>query len=214
MNWDQVMYEDCYRVLVKDPDNPRFGQYVTYGRDLAENSAYPWGEISFYRLRLQMLVDRAGLDVRSNVFVVGAGFGFLIEAAIDAGANSWWGCDSSDFIWENMATEARPDVASRIMRADLIGSPLKTMLTQAGAPTKFDWVVTESVAESQSSPRFFPACNGLLGPGGAVVHMVTAPTPGNEEKPRKFTKYGFEWLSLDGWVTKNPNHTWINVDEY
>lgn len=182
----------------------RLGEVVTYGRDYYNQVGSPFPQ------RWSNLVRDLGIVPADRVLVAGCGFGFLIEAAHDAGFANVWGVDSSPFVETRQGTETRGDVT---LVADDIrgGGRVRAALRQATGDDEFAWVISEDVLTSYDPATEPTEIDGLLNAAETVlapgvdashcVHMVSIPV-----------RPPFTNLTLSEWVAVRPTHTWIRLN--
>ena len=117
------------------------------------------------------------------MLIVGAGFGWGVEAAHDAGYPNVWGIDSSPYVEANKGTEARGDV---VLVSDDIrgGGRVRAALRSATGDDVFRWVITEDVVScypDSELTQMLPLLETLLetgAPAGNIIHLVTMGEPG------------------------------------
>jgi cyclopropane fatty-acyl-phospholipid synthase-like methyltransferase len=153
----------------------------------------------------------------SQVLVVGCGFGWIIETIVDTfNHNRIWGTEVSPWIQAEKATNARPDIAPLILDIDILAADARTQLRTAGAGQqgRFDWIISEQAVEGIPAvdlPTFLDACDGLLRPGGNVVHVVaTEITPPGPDDVHDRT-LDLRWQSHAAWIAERPAHLWLDV---
>ena len=178
-------------------------------------------------------VDAPGMAADDRILVVGAAYGYLIEAAIDDGYTAIWGLDNSSHVAANLATEGKPGATNLftsnqdpedgppnvvIVAADVTGGPsVRQLLSAATGSFRFDWIITESVAES-----FAPGneMDGLLGAAESIlsqqaaddhiIHLVVD-DPGGQPIPPDWSTNGLTWLTLAAWNAIRPAHSWVSL---
>jgi len=187
VTWDtEAEFDAHYRLKVRDPNHPQFGQQIGYGRLFAQAIKEPYNSsLSEYDTRASELISAFGLGATDRIWVMGCGLGYLIEAFIDLGFTNIWGVDSSTHVANLRAVEARPDVSFAERGINSITPGEINALTGS---TQFDWIITESVLESYDDgveliPFFNTAAARLFGPvpNDHVIHMVKTWEPGDEE---------------------------------
>lgn len=212
--WDQSAYDQAYRGW--DPDTGVYGP--SYRRGYMRDSEQ-W-RIELLQLGLQL----PGFTPGKYVLVVGCGFGWSIEYAIDEwGHTRIWGTDISSWIQSNKydtgnlgVAQARSDVVERILNIDIRTPNADQLLKAAGAGQngKFDWVITEEVVEGidpAGLQDFLDACESILRPQGNVGHIITTElTPAGLGDIHDRT-LGIRWRSLTDWVAERPSHYWLDI---
>lgn len=218
--WDRAMYERAYEIRIGDSSQPDFGEWVTYGRRLAQRVKNRFDdELTLYIERLTALEQGVRLNRDTDILVVGCGFGYLVEVALDLGSTRMWGTDTSPWIQEEKATEARSDVALRIFDIDITDSDASDQFKTAigSGNGKFSWIVTEQVVESLDGGTelapFLDACDALRSGPGGVCHIFTGRLPDNPRtgrSPHDLTM-GLQWRTMEEWLAFRPSHYWLNV---
>ena len=130
--------------------------------------------LTIFLKRFQTLGGVPNFSWGSSVLVVGCGYGFLLEYALDQGVNSnkIWGTDISTEIQANKGAEARADVAAKILDID-ISAPdaVQQLRAVVGGNGRFNWIVTEDVMPFYSDaevPGLMQDCEDLrTGPVGS-----------------------------------------------
>lgn len=213
--WDQAAFDNAYRRYDYD-----LGSMVpSYRRDYMRDSDQWRQEL------LQLGLQLPGFTPGKYILVVGCGFGWSIEYAIDEwGHNRIWGTDISAFIQSNKnaggslgTAQSRPDVAPLVFDIDITDPNAVNLLKSAGAGQngKFDWVITEEVVEGIDPVNlsgFLDACEVLLRPQGNVGHIVTTELTPPGEGDRHDRTLGIRWRSLEDWVAERPSHYWLTID--
>jgi hypothetical protein len=207
-------------------DHPLWGQVVTYGRDRAKVMDEPGADdITWHRKYWSSLTGLVTIPTDAHILFVGAGFGFLAEAAIDAGWLSVACCDTSAWIqahktdlawrrqgegWVQDQPNAREEILDRsVENPAQLKNALKSIFGNGtGEP---DWLITESVLSSLTDPTdpfydegegdaddltpFLDNCDAVVAPGGTVLHIV-APT----------VRAPFNQKTLAEWKLVRPAH--------
>jgi hypothetical protein len=167
---------------------------------------------------------RLGVDVSSGpILIVGAGFGYLIEALKDHGRDAY-GIEPGSFFWSNMATEAEPNVARRIAN-DWIGStsdvtslrrftsePFGFIIDEDAAPAHTDNELTlfharlEQFVSSAPLPSDYRWRIGARDSRARIIHMVTpldvGRGPGDSSQ---------NWKTLREWKRTARHHVWMDI---
>lgn len=195
--YDEALWNRFYRVPV--PEDHSLGN-LHYERGLLD----AWPE--FVSRRVDQFPP--GLIQNSSIVVVGCGFGWLMEALIDAGVGTVVGVDMSPYIHANKATQSRNDVTivNGIVGVDNVSS----LLQSAGFPRQYRAVIDEDAASSHSDaelPAFFAGCESLLqgGQTAKIVHLVT------EKRGEGIGDSAINWKYLSEWKALAPSHTWVSL---
>lgn len=237
--WDQALYDQAYRIRIKNPADPQVGQHVSgYGRQFASNYLNPgdgdWTRSRFYEIRIAQMqgILGPGLTANSRVLIVGAAFGFTVEQLIAFGIANVWGTDISQWIADNIVTEADPAIAPRLFQKDITDADAQSFFqTNTGTNGKFNVIVTDDVlssydpaTEAAALTAFFDACETLLQGNqlDRVVHLATSLEPDETLTPSaadpnvtdggRRTDLGITWLSLADWKALRPAHTFVNSE--
>lgn len=139
-----------------------------------------------------------------RILVVGAGLGFMIEAAHADGYANVWGLDDSPAMHGNPNTD--PSVVIVDGSYGSPGGQILARLRQGTGDDIFDHVVSESMAESYDDAELLsllPWASNILAPGGDVSHLVVT-DPGLDPV--------FNVKTLTEWKALYPAHTWISVN--
>lgn len=204
--WEQAEYDAAYqrngapsyRRNIIGPDGPNG---ISWWRNVATELG----------LKIPGLVNPA-----SHVLVVGSGFGWLIETIVDDfGHDRIYGTDTSLWIAAEKATHARSDIAGRLLSIDVTASDARQQFRTAGAGQqgRFDWILCDLVTETIPAGElaaFLSALEGLLRPGGNVVHLVAAeldPALGG----RHDETLGIRFRPIVDWQTEAPSHVWVDL---
>lgn len=141
-----------------------------------------------------------------RIMVVGAGLGFLIEAAKDDGFPNVWGLETSTYIIGRSGVEARGDVVliDEDIRAG-IGGRVGSTLRQLTGDDAFDWVITEDILQDLTDaeiPTIDGACQLLTretpDPPSRVIHLVIPLLPESRQDPE------YNWHTLAEYRTLIP----------
>ena len=166
--WDQTTFNKYYYAVDRSSGTP---EAVGYGRRWI--GLYGTGT---FTLRRDRLIAHFGLTPASRILVGGAALGFLVEEFHNAGYLNCWGIDDSPLI-----STGHPDISPTVILINervQPGGRIKAILRQETGDDIFDLVITEDVltcltdAEIVSEQILF-ACDGVVAPGGHVVHLVT-----------------------------------------
>lgn len=210
-------------VNASDNDHPLAGQWVTYGRTRANLMDYPLGTLSWHTHYWAALTGAIAIPTDANLLFVGAGFGFMAEAARAAGwasigcidDSNWIEAHAGDLAWRHdgaIWVQDTPNAIEVIHKLPLSATnPIKNAMKPVfGTPTgEPDWVITEFMLASLTDPTdpLFDAgegdaddvtpalddCDALLAPGGTVLHLVTTAP---SAKPPFNVKTLAEWKAL------------------
>lgn len=165
----QRTWSAFYRQDLLIPGHPLNGTSVGYSREYAKIMKLPeLDDITWHREYWALLAAAAGIPNSATVACIGAGFGWLVEAAIDAGWPNVQAVDDSDWIlahkndlaWRfNGSVWVQDEVTAQvpIIQASL-DSPIPLRNALGG---RQDWVITESMLSSLWSPAD-PLFDGTL----------------------------------------------------
>lgn len=162
--------------------HPLFGQVTTYGRTWANLLQAPWGDITWHRAYWSALTSAIMISQTDALVFIGGGFGFLAEAAIDAGWPNVRLVDDSNFIdarksdlgwrspdggttWVEDVPNMRADIQAGHVKAALTANP-NALRNQIGG--RKQWVITEFLLQD-------------LFHGGSVVSPDPLFEPGAED---------------------------------
>jgi SAM-dependent methyltransferase len=207
--WDEAAWNQHYKCRIRDPADPQFGQTLGYTRKSMGRFVNPYtDDLDLYEGRWTRLkASFPGMDPADRFLVAGCGFGFLIEVAHDDGYPNVWGIDSSPYISNNRATEARGDVL--LVEDDIRGGGrVRTALRNLTGDDTFDWVISEDVLTcydvGTDMDQMLNAAETALAKGrplNNVIHMVT-------ESPLQLP---FTGLTLEEWDAIRPAHSWVSI---
>lgn len=221
--WRQAYHKQGLRPNKEDsvlPTGAGYGEDLTYldGRKYAlQRSDDGLPGLSHYRRRLSELTKHNSFTPAADTLIIGCGFGWLIEVAVDLGSNSVWGTDTSTLIQSlilDPTKNIRSDIQPLILNVDFTAPDAADQFKALGAGSnkgQFTNVVTEHVLEDwpiASINVALDACDALLGPGQTnVFHIVTGQdkVQGDSDPvlvPNQFT--------LAEWVALRPAHIWID----
>lgn len=201
--WTQEVYDQAY---VRSNGTPSYRR-AEHGQDTHA-----------FRSRLfQLSTQLPNFNPGTNVLIVGCGFGWTIEVAIDEfGHNRIWGVDTSSWIQTSKFTHSRGDVAPLILNVPLTVTALRS--AGAGQQGRFDWVITELVVESLDPATelqpFLDECEGILRPNGNVGHIFAGKLTDPGEGDVHDRSLGLQWRTLAEWVAERPSHYWLNVHQW
>jgi hypothetical protein len=168
---------------------------------------------ALFARRLDEMVN-LGLLNNSDILVVGAGFGFLIEQGMaDARLDTvtWYGLEPGPYFWD-AAQDGEWDAAVKARVAnDYLQSPTVVSSLQglgASGQARMDFIVDEDCITMHSdaeTTEFLDACEDRLQGGavGRIIHVVTtlgSNGPGHSS---------VNWKSLQEWHDLRPTHTWV-----
>lgn len=156
------------------------GRWITYGREWVKNKKKLYARRAEY-------IDR--LLPKGPGLVVGCAFGFLMEALHDRGRGGVWGADTSDWIHENLDTEARHDISPRILNIDVRTPGAKGIIETSSGPLQ--WVLTEEMLSTypdDAAVHMMQAC-ALVSP--TVHHFVNVSV-----RPPFYKRTPAEWQAL------------------
>ncbi|NND36537.1 MAG: hypothetical protein HKN81_05310 [Gammaproteobacteria bacterium] len=191
------------------------------GNDAAHWAAhYSWAvdgsgngvDTSMYAARWAQ-VQALGVAASDRIIVGGAGTGYLVAAAHDAGFPNCWGIDASTQLTD---TPGRFQIANGVLLVDRPmqgGGGTLARLRQLTGDDEFQWVVTEDLLTcyDPSDPDvadIFAACETVLAAGEPltqIVHLVSC-----DWDPAFIAAPGFS-QSLAQWQALAPAHTWLEI---
>ncbi len=202
-DWDAV-----YLIRIRDITHPKNGQKLSYSREAMARSKGPYDDnMTEYIDRVTELTALFPIAVADRIIIGGCGFGFTVEAFIDAGFTNCWGIDDSGYIATNKAVEARGDVII-IGEKFKVTAQLSTKLNAETGANNFKWIITESILESyddgvEMEEILDMAESGLTGgePLTNIIHMVhVAPDIGPQ----------FNQKTLAQWKAIRNTHSWVD----
>lgn len=199
--------------------HPLFGQWATYGRTYANLMGLPKGDISFHRNYWSALTATVPIPTNASVAIIGGGFGFLCEAALDAG---WTGAqlvDDSNWIDANKGVagwrydgqnwvDDTPNMAAAVQAVyhkasldnpnnlrNLLGGRQDVVITEFMLSSLYSTAdsLYDASTENDELSETFNNCETLATPTGTVIHLVTA-VP--NAKPPLHVKTLAEWKAL------------------
>lgn len=209
--WTATQFAQYYIVKDRNPSSPTAGQIFGYGRKFAQLAQNPQTDgIEFFDTRwAKLLTAMPGIQTTDRVLIVGAAFGFTIEAAHAAGYPNVYGIDYSAHVDDNRSEMAEGVV---VVAADIRGGgAVMNALHQATGDDRFDWVITEDMASCYSDAdiqAFGPILeNTLLGSDSSrIIHYTTAIPTGGAANPRY---PDMNWKTIEDFAALLPAHTWI-----
>lgn len=207
VTWDQATWDAAYRIRIRDPNHPQFGQVLGYSRLGMARALDPYTDtLDLYAQRWAKLLESFPIQAGDRVLIAGCGYGFLIEAAHDAGYANVWGIDNSDYIIANRNTEARGDVL--FVEADLRGGgQVRAALRNLTGDDEFRWVISEDVLTGYALselPQLYVAAEGVLENGQPTSHIIHMVTEAPVDNP-------FTALTLEQWKATRPPHTFVSI---
>jgi len=207
-NWTQTEWETFYRTRDIRKGSPTYGQYILgYGKEMFLAGGAPDHLVGF-RARWAAITSNLPIQTTDTVLVVGCAFGYLIEAAQEAGYPNVYGLDSSPYVTSLKDVEASNNVI--IVPDDIRGGQVQNTLRQATGHRTFDWLITEDVVACYSTAEVQAlqgAAENLLSngrDGSNILHItsIMRQIPGDS---------AFTWLTLEGWAQVIPSHNWLAV---
>jgi hypothetical protein len=208
LTYDTALWEGLYRHPIRRPGHPQFGQKVAgYSRELCAMMGDPHTtELDLWAKRWGLILANFPIGSTDRILVGGCAFGFLIEAAKDAGYPNIWGIDNSPHIEANGPTETRGDVL--LVQDDFTGGGrVRAKLRTLTGDDEFDWIITEDMISSFDDaelPVVFGVCETALLPAvplGHIIH-ITSTTPGG------IGHASINWKTLAEWEALAPDHSW------
>jgi len=204
----QAEYDGVYKIRIRDPAHPKFGQKLSYTREAMARSKGPYDDtMTEYIDRFNVLTSLFSIGLTDRIIIAGSGLGFTLEPFLDAGYTNIWGLDSSTYINTIKATDARGDVI--IIDEDFKNSgQLNAKLIAVTGANNFKWVITESVLESYADGAEMDdilntAEVGLTNgePLNQIIHMVY-PIP---EIGQQFNR-----KTMLDWRAMANEHSWVD----
>lgn len=218
--WDTEQdFLDAYRVRIRDPQHPLFGQFVGYGRIWAQRSVGPMDD-NF--TRFSQKVERLALgstalfpiNSTDRILISGCGFGYLIDAFHDAGFLNCWGIDNSPYIQSRRPIETRG--TTLFIHNDFRGpiQQVKAQMRQLTGDDIFNWIITEGVMESYEDAEMsalLDATERILDPANGpenIVHLVYAVI--NPTDPDASLDPIYNQKTIAEWKSMRQTHSWVN----
>lgn len=211
--WDAATYAAMYKLRIRDPAHPQFGQTVGYGRTFAQRCQGPYDDaLTWAHTRRDNLLRLfPGMTTSQRYLIAGCGFGYLIESFKTAGFPNVWGIDNSAYVSANRATQASGDV---LWVADDLrgGARVRNALRDLTGANTFDWILSESVMESYTDaevPQMLNAAESVLAPGrplSNITHLVVddpgilAPCIARTLAQYNALRTAHSWVSLVNWA--------------
>lgn len=212
--WDEALYNQAY--------SRGYNRVVRWKNDLI-------GLVHDKNQLAKMETSLPQFNRNNDVLIVGCGYGFFMEVMIDLGATSVWGTDISSYIHANKATEARADIAPRILDIDISDNQARNDFNAAGAggtgPNKgrFHWVISDFVIESfnlvtelAEFTGFLDDLDSLVRTSGqiGVIHLFAGLLPDGPGGSPHDHSLGMTWIPLEDWVPYAPHHYWIDCHDW
>ncbi len=205
----QAEYDGVYKIRIRDPAHPKFGQKLSYNRESMARSKGPYDDtMTEYIDRFNVLTSLFPTMLPADrIIFAGSGLGFTLEPFLDAGYTNIWGLDSSTYINTIKATDARGDVV--IIDEEFKNSgQLNAKLIAVTGANNFKWIITESVLESYADGSemddILNACEvGLTGgfPLSNIIHMVF---------PKPEIGAQFNRKTMLDWRAMANEHSWVD----
>lgn len=155
-----------------------------------------------------------GLDNNASVLVIGAGFGYLMQALYDAGITDVYGLEPGDWFWDVAQDSDWPsaEIKGRVAQ-DWAGSGTEKDALNAigvGGQAQFTYVVDEDCITMHTDAElstFISACEDRLqgNAKGRIIHVVTLLPEGGPGDSSVNWKTAAEWKAIA------PDHTWVDV---
>ncbi len=199
-----------WAALYRNQDND--GSFIGYSRRYAEIQDGNRTNVAHgaFDARWANLVREFDILTSERVLIVGCAYGYLIEAANDAGFANVWGIEASTYIIGNRGDETRGNVL--FVEDDIRGgAAVHTKLTTLTGFAEFDWVISEDVAPGYTTVEYvdvMDAMEGVLDPdsrANQVIHLMTILVPGKSGDSSQ------TWLTLAEWNALRPAHTWVHM---
>lgn len=204
--WDEAAFNQFYRLY-----DLSTGQIVPgYSRRILVDQYHESGRQTMFDRRRDALISNFGIQPSDRVLIVGAAFGFLIEAFRDSGYLNVWGIDNSPYVSAQKGIEMRGDVV--VVEDDVRGGGrVKAAFRSATGDDVFTWVITDDVATCYADAdvvQLAPVLETLLEnglPASNVVHVVSVGGP-DVIMDSAITNH-----TLEEWKTLVPAHSWMSV---
>src|SRR3989344_51243 len=162
----------------------------------------------FFADRLAMLKRRFAPD-NQKLLIVGCGYGYLVDLALQAGYDAW-GCDISPWAVARAQRVLPAASAARVLLGDATSSTsLAAVKTAAGLKDdqKFAVLMTEDMLGCLTDGEIalaLPALRAIC--SSKLLHLATPLDPSAEQDSRLNWKTGLEWKELvapDVFVNQN-----------
>lgn len=215
-NWTQTQWDTFYRTRDLRPESPTYRQYITgYGKERFLAQGAP-DHLGTFRARWAAVTSNLAIQTTDTVLVIGCGFGYLIEAAQEAGYTEVYGLDSSPYVDSVKDVEASGNVI--IVPDDVRAPQVRNALQAATGYRTFDWVITEDVVacyhvddqggtipQNQLVQNFDGPLNNLLNNTSTranILHITSIRRQIGGDS-------AFTWLTLEEWSQILPTHNWL-----
>lgn len=218
--WNEAQWNQFYRVrkkhggAVNEPDG---GWVFGYGKNYLTAGDPTRDHLTRFRQRWSALVSAFGIQPTDRVLVVGCAFGYLMDAANDAGHSLIWGIDNSPYVASAKGVESSGNQV--IVEADIRGLGLRNTFRQLTGDDEFHWVVTEDViacyptddseGANQNVLNLAPLLETLLYnglPTTRVIHITSVAM-----EPGVGGDSAFTWLTLAEWKALIPTHSFMST---
>lgn len=221
-NWTQATWEAFYRVrkkhggAVHEPDG---GWVFGYGKNYLTAGDPGRDHLMRFRDRWSALVSNFGIQPTERVLVVGCAFGYLMDAANDAGHSLIWGIDNSPYVASAKGIEASGNQV--IVENDIrgLGGQMRQVFRNLTGDDVFDWVITEDVVAcyrvddsegaNQNVLNLAPLLETLLPPGVSASHIIHITSVALESGVGGDS--AFTWLTLAEWKALIPTHSFMST---
>lgn len=204
--------------------HPLWGQYIRYSREFAKLMSKPEeDDISFFLSFWDGLTsDPEGygysvtIPTDAKVAIIGAGFGFLAEAAVRRGWTDVWALDPSDYIdarkndlaWRKSGETWVQDEVTAQVPIIKHGTGSNVNQVRAAIGGNPDWIITDDMISSLKHPNRDPSdpdeltpalqwLDSLVATGGTVLHRTTI---------KEFGGPPFHTPTLAEWKSFYPTH--------
>lgn len=226
-SWTETEWRQFYRVRASRAgavQEPGGGWILGYGKEYLTAGDPTRDHLAQFRERWSALTTHYPIGLFDRVLVVGCGFGYLMDAAHEAGFANVWGIDSSPYVAARKGIESSGSTV--IVEADIrgVGGQLKNTFRQLTGDDEFDWIITEDVVScyrtddaegaNQNVLNLAPLLDTLLFRGlpdtPRVIHMTSV-----AREPGIGGDSALTWLTLQEWrdlfAANGLDHGFISV---
>lgn len=216
-SWDEATWQQFYRIQESRAGG---GWIFGYGKNYLTAGDATRDHLIRFRQRWSALVSNFGIQPTDRVLVVGCAFGYLMDAANEAGHTLIWGIDNSPYVSAAKGIEASGNQI--IVEEDIrgIGGRLRNILRSQTGDDVFDWVITEDVVACYRVDDSEGANNNVLNlapllenllynglPSSRVVHITSV-----AREPGLGGDSALTWLTLEEWKSLVPANSWMTLD--
>lgn len=214
--WNEAQWNQFYRIQESRGGG---GWIFGYGKEYLTAGDPTRDHLDRFRSRWSALVTNFGIQPTDRVLVVGCAFGYLMDAANEAGHTLIWGIDNSPYVSARKGIEASGNQI--IVEEDIrgVGGRLRNILRSQTGDDVFDWIVTEDVIACYRVDDTDGANNNVLNlaplletlladglPASRVIHVTSV-----AREPGLGGDSAMTWLTLDEWKALLPAHSFMSV---